>query len=139
MTAERQAGRFSRLGVRRVARTAVVSLALLGVGCTVFIPKETLYLKSAQDRATQEEVQQRLGKPKLVASNEAGDPVWVYQVYLQDPGPANKWGAAGTWCDEYVVTFDKQGILRSWTHKSEGHGGELMPTYCVTDGFKPAS
>ena len=139
MTAVLQAGRSSSFRVRKLLRTALLSLALLGVGCTVFVAKETLYLESAQDRATQEEVRQPLGKPKLEASTKAGDPVWVYQVYLQDPGPANKWGAAGTWCDEYVLTFDKQGILRSWTHKSEGHGGELMPTYCVTDGCKPAS
>ena len=32
--------------------------------------------------------------------------------------------------------FDKEGTLRDWTHKLEGHGGELAPSYCVTDGFK---
>lgn len=117
-------------------RAALVGLALLGTACSLFVAKETLYLESAQDRATQEEVRQYLGKPHLVASTKEGDPILVYQVYYEDPGPANKWGAAGTWCDEYVLTFDKQGILRSWTHKSEGHGGELMPTYCVTGGFK---
>jgi hypothetical protein len=94
-------------------------------------------LESAQDGATQEEVRQRLGKPKWETTTKTGEPVWVYQVYYEDPGPGNKWGAAGTWCDEYVLTFDKQGILRQWTHKSEGHGGEIMPKYCVTDGFKP--
>jgi len=41
--------------------------------------------------------------------------------------------------DEYVLTFDEQGILRKWTHKSEGHGGETEPACCVTDGFKPKS
>jgi hypothetical protein len=125
--------------VKALVRTLLVGLFLLGVGCTVFVAKETLYLESAKDRATQEEVQKQLGKPKLVASTKDGAPIWVYHVYYEDPGPANKWGAAGTWCDEYVLTFDKQGILRNWTHKSEGHGGELMPTYCVTDGFKPES
>ncbi|OLC43795.1 MAG: hypothetical protein AUH74_01675 [Nitrospirae bacterium 13_1_40CM_4_62_6] len=136
MTAVRQAGRSSGF---RVTRLVVLSLALLGVGCSLFIPKETLYLESAKDRATQEEVQQRLGKPMLVASTKAGDRVWVYQVWFEESGSQNKWGAPGTWCDEYVLTFDKQGVLRAWTHKSEGHGGELMPKYCVTDGFKPAS
>jgi hypothetical protein len=131
-----RAGRFT---VQALMRTILVGLALLGAGCTVFVAKETLYLESAQDRATQEEVRQRLGVPKFTANASDGRPIWVYQVYYEDPGPANKWGAAGTWCDEYVLTFDAQGILRSWTHKSEGHGGELMPTYCVTDGFKPPS
>jgi hypothetical protein len=42
-------------------------------------------------------------------------------------------------CDEYVLTFDSQGILRRWTHASELHGGELMPTYCVTGDVRPRS
>ncbi|MEW6544961.1 MAG: hypothetical protein AB1411_15300 [Nitrospirota bacterium] len=125
--------------MKRIMRTVLVGLILLATGCWVFIPRETLYLESAQDRATREEVRQRLGAPKLVAATKDGEPIWVYQIYYEDPSSQNKWGAPGTWCDEYVLTFDKQGILRRWTHKSEGHGGELSPTYCVTDGFKPGS
>lgn len=125
--------------MKALMRTALVSLALLGTGCTLFIEKEALYLRSAQDRATQEEVLQRLGKLHLVATSKAGDPIWVYQIYYEEAGAQNKWGAPGTWCDEYVLTFDKHGVLRHWTHMSEGHGGELMPTYCVSDGFNPAS
>ncbi|MFM8550758.1 MAG: hypothetical protein ACKOCD_00320 [Nitrospiraceae bacterium] len=113
-------------------------MALLGAGCSVLVPKETRYLESAQDRATQEEVHQKLGEPKFKATAASGEPIWVYQIMWQDPSNQNSWGAPGTWCDEYVLTFDKQGILRNWTHKSEGHGGELSPTYCVTDGFKPS-
>jgi len=33
-----------------------LGLMLLGASCSVLIPKETRYLESAQDRATQEEV-----------------------------------------------------------------------------------
>ena len=33
------------------------------MGCALVTPKETLYLRSALDRATQEEVKQRLGPP----------------------------------------------------------------------------
>ena len=119
-----------------IAKAAVVGMAVLGAACSAFIAKETLYLESAQDRATQEEVQQKLGKPYQAVTSKAGSPIWVYHVYYEDPGPYNQWGTAGTWCDEYVLTFDKEGILRDWTHKSEGHGGEIAPTYCVTDGFK---
>ncbi len=125
--------------MKAFTRIALVMLALLGIGCALFVPKETIYLESAQDRATQEEVRQRLGPPHLMASTKAGEPVWVYQVLQTEMSNQNSWGAPGTWCDEYVLTFDKQGILRNWTHKSEGHGGELSPAYCVTGGFKPAS
>lgn len=122
----------------RTLRVALVLILFLSwAGCALFVPKETLYLESAQDRVAQEDVRQHLGKPHLSASTKDGNPVWVYQIYYEDPGSQNKWGAPGTWCDEYVLTFDKQGILRNWTHKSEGHGGELSPTYCMTDGFKP--
>ncbi len=58
-----------------------------------------------------------------------GDAVWVYQIREQDPGI--RWTSTGLWCDEYVLTFDDRSILRRWTHKSQFHGGELMPTFCV--------
>jgi hypothetical protein len=122
--------------MRWLFRAALVSLAAFGIGCDVFVAKETLYLQSVQDQATQEDVRQRLGAPHMAVTTEEGNPIWVYQVYTQDPGTQNQWGTPGTWCDEYVLTFDRKGILRRWTHKSEGHGGELMPTYCVTGGFK---
>jgi hypothetical protein len=116
-----------------VAFLSLFSLIILTIGCAVFIPKETRYLESAQDRATQEEVRQQLGAPALTASNEKGEAVWVYRVREEQPG--NRWTSAGLWCDEYVLTFDQQAILRQWTHRSEFHGGELMPTYCVTGGY----
>ncbi|TAJ07879.1 MAG: hypothetical protein EPO61_12180 [Nitrospirae bacterium] len=125
--------------MNRFARMIVVGLALLGAGCVYVEGKETVYLESAKGQATQEEVRKKMGQPKYQASTLAGEPIWVYQVMWQDPSNQNSWGAPGTWCDEYVLTFDRQGVLRNWTHKSEGHGGELSPTYCVTDGFKPGS
>lgn len=119
--------------------TLLPALLILAAGCALFIPKETLYLKSAQDRATQEEVRQNLGQPTLTASNPAGEAVWVYEVYQQEPGSQQSWAAYGSWCDEYVLTFDKQGVLRLWTHKIERHGGEMSPTFCVLNGYKRAS
>jgi hypothetical protein len=119
-----------------IAKAILIGMVVLGAACAVFVAKETRYLESAQDHATQEQVRQQLGKPYQVATSKNGNPIWVYHVYYEDPGLYNPWGTAGTWCDEYVLTFDKEGILRDWTHKSEGHGGELSPTYCVTDGFK---
>jgi hypothetical protein len=114
-------------------------LTIPAAGCMLFIPQETLYLESAQHRATQEEVRQRLGQPKLVASTYAGEAIWVYEVRALEPGSQSTWSSMGSWCDEYVLTFDQRGILRRWTHQSQLHGGETMPTYCVTGGFKPPS
>jgi hypothetical protein len=106
---------------------------ILAVGCAVFVPRETRYLQSAQDHATQEEVRQQLGAPALIASSEKGEAVWVYRVREEEPG--SRWTSSGLWCDEYVLTFDRQAVLRRWTHRSQFHGGERMPTYCVTGGY----
>src|SRR5262245_41076277 len=115
--------------------TMLLSMAVVGAACSLFVAKETRYLESAQDHASQDEVREQLGKPHYDAGvNSAGESVLVYHVYEEEPFSL-RWGTSGTWCDEYVLTFDKDGILRGWTHKSEGHGGELMPTYCVTDDF----
>jgi hypothetical protein len=114
-----------------------LSLFIMAVGCALFVPKETRYLQSAQDHATQEEIQQQLGSPALTGSSERGEVVWVYRVRQQDPG--SRWTSTGLWCDEYVLTFDQQAILRRWTHRSQFHGGELMPTYCVTGGYSSKS
>src|SRR5262249_61270701 len=103
------------------------------VACSPLVLSESRYLQSSQDNPTQEDVRQQLGAPALTASNEKGEVIWVYQVREQQSG--SRWTAPGMWCDEYVLTFDEQTILGQWTHRSESHGGELMPTYCVTRGL----
>jgi hypothetical protein len=123
--------------MRPLCQLIWVWLVLAVSGCTLFEAKETTFLRSAQDHATQEEVRQRLGAPQATTSTQSGEGVWVYQVRDQQPG--NRITAPGQWCDEYVLTFDAQAVLRRWTHRSYFHGGEVMPTYCVPDGYKPAS
>jgi hypothetical protein len=120
--------------MKHLLAVPLLSLMVLATACSLFIPKETRYLKSAQGRATQQDVRQELGPPALVSSDQAGDSVWVYRVREEEPG--NRWTSTGLWCDEYVLTFDRQSVLRSWTHKSQFHGGELMPTYCVPNGMR---
>lgn len=100
------------------------------IGCSLFVPKETLYLRAAQGVATQEQVRERLGVPREETSTPNGESRWVYEVRELEPGAQNTWASAGSWCDEYVLTFDRQGVLRAWTHKSYHHGGEMMPIRC---------
>jgi hypothetical protein len=108
--------------------------ALIAIGCAMVEPKETTYLRAAQDRATQEEVRQRLGPPTLTAATQTGEALWVYQIRTQQPG--NRMTAPGMWCDEYVLTFDDQAVLRRWTHRSYFHGGEYAPNSCVPGGYQ---
>ncbi len=110
--------------------------AVLGpfIGCTLFVPTETLYLQAAQDHATAAEVKQKLGVPRVTTTTATGEHVLVYQSREEDPGYG--WTSKGLWCDEYVLTFDRSDILRRWTHKSHLHGGERMPLYCVPGGYQ---
>ncbi len=118
----------------------LVSFLAASTGCSVIIPKETRYLQSAQGQATQEQVRQNLGTPRVAKTSQAGESIWIYEVREVEPGSQNTWASAGSWCDEYALTFDKGGILREWTHKSFFHAGENMPASCnsVLGVQKPA-
>ena len=116
-----------------------VGLAFLTCGCALFMADETTYLRSAQDRATQDEVRRKLGNPYLETLTKEGEPVLVYQVRAVEQASNNSWSTTGSWCDEYVLTFDNRGILRHWTHMTQHHRGVLWPDYCVKDGFEPPS
>src|SRR5438094_3384000 len=98
-----------------------IVVSLLFVGCVLFEGKETVYLRSAQGRATQVEVEQRVGPPALTRSTEEGESVWVYEVREEQPGSRSR--APGTWCDEYVLTSHGPGIVRGWTQRPQLTGG----------------
>lgn len=121
-----------------IQKAALISVLMAIAGCAVFVPKETRFLRAATDRATQAEVKQQLGSPWRTEVRPTGESVWVYEVREQDPG--TRWTSTGLWCDEYVLTFDSQSVLRRWTHTSYFHGGEIMPASCnsVTGVQKPA-
>jgi hypothetical protein len=121
--------------MKHIRNIMLIILLLTETSCVLILSKETRFLKSAENRATQEEVQQQLGQPVRMLSTEAGDSVWVYHIYDLEPGAQSTWSATGSWCDEYVLVFDRQRILREWTHRAQRHGGENMPTYCVANGF----
>jgi len=105
-------------------------LVMLVAGCTVFVPQESRYLQLAQGRAVQDEVRQQLGPPRVTSTSPTGETIWVYEVYTIEPGSQNSWASTGSWCDEYVLTFDAGGVLPRWTHASYLHGGETMPASC---------
>ena len=98
---------------------------------------ETKFLEAGQDRATQQDVRAKLGEPAVTAAKEEGTSVWVYRIRTEQPG--SRVNVPGTWCDEYVLTFDRASVLRRWTRQSYYHAGELMPQYCVPEGFQSNS
>jgi hypothetical protein len=106
--------------MRVLIHAMVVSSAFVGVGCGLFLAKETRYLLSATDRAKEEEVREHLGQPLRVTSNQTGEAVWAYQIRESARGGNDAATTVVTWwCDDYTLTFDAQGILRHWTHSSQ--------------------
>lgn len=116
--------------MRAVVTVLSVSGLLITLGCALFLSKETMYLRDATNHATQEQVREHLGKPRLVSASNSGEPVWVYEVRDIEPMSQSSWSTLGSWCDEYTLRFDTEGILRDWQHRSFVHGGELMPVSC---------
>jgi len=124
--------------MRRAAYMMVVWLAVPLSGCAFFMSKEGRYLTSAKDHAVQEEVRRQLGDPRTVSSAQDGSIVWVYEVRDIEPMSQSSWSTLGSWCDEYRISFDRDGVLRNWRHRSFLHGGELMPESCTSGVEKPA-
>ncbi len=116
--------------MRAVATMLSVCGLLIMLGCALFQSKETMYLRGATNQATQEQVRQHPGKPRSVSATASGEPLWVYEVRDIEPMSQSSWSTLGSWCDEYTLWFDKEGILRDWRHQSFVHGGELMPVSC---------
>ncbi len=104
----------------------LVPLLILSA-CALIIPPECRYLKVAQNHASMAEVQERLGVP-LAKQHSPKGATWLYEVLEEQP--THRGTPTGFWCDEYRVSFDPDGILRAWTHRSFFHKGELQPEPC---------
>ena len=64
----------------------------------------------------------------------------LYEVRDLEPMSQSTWSTEGSWCEEYTLLFDQEGILRDVHHQSFVHGGEVMPVSCnsTTGVEKPA-
>jgi hypothetical protein len=88
-----------------------LAVVLMGsVACAEF---ETGYFQGHVNEATAQAVAGRYGPPHKVERGEGSQTVWTYF----DRGSATS-GYAGTarstYCRAYVLTFDRQEILRGW-------------------------
>ena len=110
-------------------------LAVLGA-CSHFQTREAAYLDSVKGRGTQAEVRKELGEPKAIRPSDGGETVWVYELMEQQSG--NRFTSPGIWCEQYLLTFDDQGVFQRWRQLSHFHGGELMPTICMPGAEMPS-
>jgi hypothetical protein len=94
--------------------TRVIALVLatsMLMSCT---PWRKQYLESGIGVLTQDEVTKTLGPPHNTRQLEDGSTVWLYQ-YSSSSVSGNQYGVSGSSsCAEYVLTFDKEKILRSF-------------------------
>jgi hypothetical protein len=93
--------------------TSVGWLAVVLMGLVACAEFETGYFQSRVDEATAQTVASRYGAPHKVERPEGSQTIWTYF----DRGSATS-GYAGTarstYCRAYVLTFDRQDILRGW-------------------------
>jgi hypothetical protein len=82
-------------------------LALV-VACslTACTPWRIEYLRDAVNRETQDEITTKLGPPQAARELTTGETVWRYESYQGD-----------LLCLEYILRFDRAGILRQWTRQ----------------------
>jgi len=101
--------------MKRALGLSMLGLALVLSGCATGKTPQAAYLETAQNYATQDEVKQQLGPPRLTKPLETGGSVWVYESYGWFGGDRNTPGQF--WCDQYSLTFDPQAVLRQWNYR----------------------
>lgn len=90
----------------------LVLICALGVGsaCSEF---ETQYFKDHVDEVTAERVAKRYGPPHKVEQHEGHQTVWTY--FERGSATSSYAGTARlSFCRAYVLTFDREGVLRGW-------------------------
>lgn len=94
-------------------------LSLLAIACAPKVWRAE-YLAEQVNVATQEQVQAKLGPPLGTQALADGEALWIYRV-----GQNAQYGEPATYgegsvllgsgeCVAYVLTFDRQRVLRSW-------------------------
>jgi hypothetical protein len=88
-----------------------IIVALIGsVACAEF---ETGYFQSRVNEATEQIVLKRYGPPHKVEQREGHQTVWTY--FDRGSAISNYAGTTrSSFCRAYVLTFDRQEILRDW-------------------------
>jgi len=97
--------------MQRFSRVGWVAAMLMGsVACAEF---ETNYFQGRVNEATAQTVASRYGPPHKVEQREGYQRVWMY--FDRGSGTAGFSGKAhSAFCRVYVLTFDRQEILRGW-------------------------
>lgn len=118
------------VNAKGIVSGVVLALCIALVACA---PWRDRYFENGVDVLTQADVKGRLGKPHLVNDPLLSDEVtWTYRYAISeselDPsgiksfgkqagnlmGKANGGPREKVYCFKYILTFDKNGVLRHW-------------------------
>ena len=91
----------------------LVAACLVLSACALFQSWQTIYLKKAVNHATKEEVLEHMGPPRDSRKANTGGSLLLYRVKEFQAGDLN--GPGRWWCDDYVLRFDQDDILRQWS------------------------
>jgi len=96
-----------------IAVLRLLSLAVALGGVAACSDPDTRYYKDRIDTVTMDQVVRRYGPPHKSESLDDHRTVWTY--YERGSGTASYSGfATGGYCHAYVLTFDRDDILREW-------------------------
>ncbi len=96
-------------------RLLIVFTAITLAACTWYPNREIAYLERHMGSATVQDVEEEFGPATGVQAREDGSTVRVYR-YEGVSGPMLL-DVTEVWCVEYVLTFDPEGLLRTWVRR----------------------
>ena len=76
------------------------------------------YLEAGINTLTMDKVTKKLGPPHQTGVPQDGSTVWRYQYkrrYVRSTTYRMYWASR---CEEYILTFDENGVLRQWNRLS---------------------
>ncbi len=100
----------------RWRRNSILQVTVIGLLVLTACSGGSKYFQDALNEATQEMVMQRYGSPHKSQSASEGGEVWTY--FERGSGTAGFGGHVRGVCRAYILTFDKQAVLRHWEQQT---------------------
>ncbi len=98
----------------RMSHTVLILLVFVAMSCGLI---ETQYFKDRVNEVSQERVARRYGPPHKAEPLQNGGEMWIY--YDRGSATASYAGyAESKYCRAYLLSFDKEGVLRDWNEQT---------------------
>ena len=121
--------------MRGMLGLAALGSGLMLIGCAISESWQVVYLKTAQDQATQPEVRQRLGPPRHTTAAETGNQSGSMSIGGTNTGivsASREVGAINMCSPSTHKPFSACGFITRNRHR-----GEMMPLACSSGSSAP--